>query len=614
MCMHPYVVHVESQRVVGSPVDLDIASDYLIVVDYSSIEPNPATFSDMSFSLAWLNTFQQEIGPVSVMNAPDFENADLSQFRVIVLTQSASWNDAWVPRVRNYIEKGGVVVMEMPSGGLRSIASADGKGGERAAQNITYAAGLNADALKALNELNLSHMTRLVGSAGPLDSAKTYMTIDGVPVIYAKERARGQVITVDFDYGMLLTALQQGRPLDDFSIRNLHETSRIETTDLARTSSITLPAADILERFMIYGVLNEAIPVVTFWPYFDGLAGAMVVTHRENYEGNAALWMPEYESTFKATSTVFVSVPTAMTTEGIDRLIQLHSEPGLAFDLDVNASSKTRRPLGGLRISPVWKQLNLDEQTTALQSQLDGDTPLLSAQAHQGLWSSHYTRAFQMIAAAGFRADASYRANTQTPGYAFSTGIPFMPIDTNGLIFNILEFPVIFPELTSHETVGLLEQFIAESARDQHEVITVSFHPGLFPSNPDAEFFQTWKSAYQIANKHKHWITGILSYFRFNRARFTAELKSRTLETMIGHKKNNVIKIEVLAPEAGMSITVPKKLEDHTFLEARRGVQRVRENAMLSDVIQTTPVTVSGFERLMIPVNRGFNAIDVIYE
>lgn len=63
-----------------------------------------------------------------------------------------------------------------------------------------------------------------------------------------------------------------------------------------------------------------------------------------------------------------------------------------------------------------------------------------------------------------------------------------------------------------------------------------------------------------------------------------------------------------------MSISVPKTLRTRSFSEARRGLQRVKEDVILPEVIQTSAVSVMGYERMIIPLQRGFNAIDVVYE
>ena len=64
-CFHPISWKQDAHVLRGATITLDSASDFLIVVDYQSFNPSPEKFQDMSFSLAWLNTFQQEIGPVS---------------------------------------------------------------------------------------------------------------------------------------------------------------------------------------------------------------------------------------------------------------------------------------------------------------------------------------------------------------------------------------------------------------------------------------------------------------------------------------------------------------------------------------------------------------------
>ncbi len=614
LCIHPFNWKTESHRSPGTQITLEAVSDFLIVVDYSLIEAPADTFLEMSFSLAWLNTFQQEIGPVSLMGSVEFQEADISRYRCIVLTASAAQQDSWVPKIRSFLERGGTVLMEMPGNKLREIASADGKGGVRMAQNLTYAKDMSPEMMQHLSDINLSNMTQIIGSAGPLEDSQTWMNIDGVPVIYTKTYATGKVITLDFNYGMLLTALQQGRPLDDFTIRNVRDSNLIESSDLASNSNVNVPIADILERFLIYGVLSDAMPVVGFWPYFDGMDGAFVVSHRENGNGDAAIWMAQYEATFKATSTVFVSSPLTMTDTGLDAFDNTHADLGLMFELGDSETSRSREPMGMFKISPIWRTLNVEEQLETVKARLDERTPLITSFSRDGIWNSDYTRTFQILSAAGFRADASYRAGLDEPGYAFSTGIPFMPIDTNGLVFNILEFPVSFPEMQTSEQLTVLENFLAESENLHHEVIGVSFDPNQFPAHPKAETFQVWQSAYKLASQHKHWITSILSFFRFSRARFTAELKTRYSEMLMGHKKVTVLRIETLAPEAGMSVTVPKTILERTFTESRRGIQRVRDDAVLADPIAARPLVVDGFDRILIPLSKGFNAIDVMYE
>ena len=207
-CAHPIIWQSDERLSPGTTITLDASGDFLLVVDYDLFEESPKRFPEMEFSLAWLNTIQQEIGPVTLLDAQGFSDATLDKYRCVILTHSASSHDAWAPKLRNYLERGGTLVMEMPTGALRTIASADGKGGLRNVQNITYAAGLSDELQKNLSALDLSNRTQIIGSASPLEDSTTYLTIDGIPAVYEKKYATGHVITLDFNYGMLMTSLQ----------------------------------------------------------------------------------------------------------------------------------------------------------------------------------------------------------------------------------------------------------------------------------------------------------------------------------------------------------------------------------------------------------------------
>ena len=387
-CQHPIRIKQEAKISQGVAMTLDSTSDYLVVVDEMAPNATPESFMEMSFSYAWINTFQQEIGPVSVIGAQQFPQADLSGFKLVVLTRSVSERGDWVPKIRSYLERGGNVVLEMPGAKLRALASADGKGGLRKPQTVTYAHGLMPEFQKALSAIKLSEMTQIIGSAGPLDDSQTWMTIDGVPVIYTKHYSAGNVITVDFDYGMLLTSLQQGRPLDDLTIRNMRGTAQIETEDLAKLDVPDMPIADILERFIVYGVVGHSVAIASFWPFFDSMNGAIVVTHDEGGMGDAALWTSQYEATFQASSTLFARVPLQMTEYGVGLTDKTHTELGLSFELNADDKSSAQEPMGWFKFSPIWRTYNVDQQTQQLRQWMPTGSQLISSQAKDGIWTS----------------------------------------------------------------------------------------------------------------------------------------------------------------------------------------------------------------------------------
>src|SRR5690606_26774023 len=94
--------------------------------------------------------------------------------------------------------------------------------------------------------------TSFIGSTAPRDGATTLLSIDGAPVIYAASIGQGTVVTVDFDLGEQLVALQQGRPNNKFNVRSQGNTPRTE--DLVLDKSMigqTVPFADLLERYFV---------------------------------------------------------------------------------------------------------------------------------------------------------------------------------------------------------------------------------------------------------------------------------------------------------------------------------------------------------------------------
>lgn len=613
-CFHPFVWSNDDKELGGATISLDAISDFLVVVDYHAFDSNNASFTQTPFSLAWLNTLQQEIGPVAVVDASKFAGVDLVKFRAIIITQSAAHNDAWAPRLKAFLERSGTLILEMPQGELRQIASADGKGELRDTQNFTYATGLANQYIEALSNIDLSRITKLIGSAGPLEDSETFLTIDGVPVIYKKAFAQGFVITVDFNYSMLLTSLQQGRPLDDFSLRNRLNRTNLQSADLAciPPDLYHLPLADILERFIIYSVIGSSVPVVGFWPYFDSTDGALLVLHQEGGLGDNAAWLAQYEASFKASSTYFVTAPTTLSEEGLSKFETYNSEIALLWHMGTKDSPSTV-DTGPLPYSPVRQALNLTEQWRELQKSLGQNQTILSTQSADYRWTNHYTKAFQILATTDIRMDSSYAPSIGNNGYAFGTGLPFMPIDTQGKLFNILEFPVIFPALQSSDSERF-SSILQDSQTTLHQAISVSIPVNTASDINSAQDYQSIFDAYTKASEHNHWITSLKSFFRFTRARQNAELRSHSTELLVNQQKHYVLRIETLAPESGMALSIPQNINDKQFLEARRGTNRVQDNALLTDTLTTKAIDLIGLQRILVPLNKGFNAIDAVYE
>ncbi|PJB43063.1 MAG: hypothetical protein CO108_10645 [Deltaproteobacteria bacterium CG_4_9_14_3_um_filter_63_12] len=598
----------------GTSLVLEAVSDVLLVVDYDTYKDEPESFAELDFSLAWLNTLQQELGPIALRDAESLADIELSNYRLVILTRSASGNDAWLPKLEGFVDRGGTLVLEMPSGAIRKAFSADGQGGVRDPQRITMANGLATELQAALEELPLA--TDIIGSAGPLEGAETVLTIDGVPVIYRKQLGVGWAITVDFDYGMVLTSIQQGQPTDGFRLRNHRGTNEIESSDLVFDESLIgsmTPIADVLERFMVYGAIGEVLPQVGFWPFLDGMDGAFVVSHDTGNMGDDAAWMARYEAAFNGSSSYFLRTPGPVTRAGVEELVHLGADVGIEWNRSLGGGG-VYEPIGMWGIEPVSKALTLDDQSSHLRSMLEDLSPLVSVRCRGNLWGRDWVDPFRAMAAVDLRTDSTYAAPEAKPGYSFGTGMPFMPLDKTGLGFNLLEFPVLLIATGRDLELSTLSEMLRQSSESFHEALGVSFAPDIFVEAPSAEFYRTWRDAYRFAAEKGHWITSVRNLYRFSRARHNSELRSRRSDSVINGREVVLLRLESLALEIGMTVSVPESIDEKTFVEARRGLNRVQGDSLLSDQLDPKPVSVMGYTRVLLPLSKGFNAIDVVYE
>ncbi|MDX9724107.1 MAG: hypothetical protein RBU37_25390 [Myxococcota bacterium] len=611
---NPILVDAEEELAPGSVLALDAVSDVLLIVDYGSMISNPERFEDVDFSLAWLNTLQQEVGPVAIADAEKVAQLDLSAYRLVVVTRSAASQDAWLPKLKGYVDRGGTLVLEMPQGSVRESFSADGLGERRSPQQITYMAGLLEDLQLALQQI--SPPTEIVGSSGPLDGAETLMTIDGVPVIYRKQLGAGWVISVDFDYGRLLTALQQGMPHEGFRVRSVRGDDQVESIDLAYADALiesSVPLADVLERFLIYGVIDGSSPIIGFWPFFDGMDGALVMTHDERSMGDASIWMAAHEKPFKASSTYFVRVPASMTEDGLGALTNLGIDIGMEWNRG-SESDGAYEGFGLFGVEPVQRAMSLSEQLAGLDGTAANLPSVISVRHRDFLWSRQWEEPFAAMTAAGFRADSSYAAPRGRLAYAFGTGLPFMPLSREGLAFPMLEFPVSLVANGSLTERDELSRALSDSQVRDHQLLSVAFSPAEFADAPSVQWYLNWRDSYRMAAEKNHWITSVRNFYRFSRGRHNSEIRANRSETVLSGRSVTLLRVETLALESGMSLCVPRRIGTRTFSEARRGLQRVQGDKTPADKLISRDIMVMGYERVLLPLTKGFNSIDIIFE
>ncbi|MFW6057268.1 MAG: hypothetical protein ACOC9W_00290, partial [Persicimonas sp.] len=197
----PYVLEADVETSDGIEITRQAESDVLIVLDYEAIGNSGPSFAERDFSVAWINLFEQEIGPVSIATPSSLSMEVLEESRVVVLTSSVSDQvpEALLERLRQHALDGNTMVVERPEGTLRETFSANGRAGSRDGQQLTFARGLADAYADELLEMPLS--TQFIGSTAPRDGATTHLSVDGAPAIYATPIGEGTAITVDFDLG-----------------------------------------------------------------------------------------------------------------------------------------------------------------------------------------------------------------------------------------------------------------------------------------------------------------------------------------------------------------------------------------------------------------------------
>jgi hypothetical protein len=175
----------------------------------------------------------------------------------------------------------------------------------------------------------------------------------------------------------------------------------------------------------------------------------------------------------------------------------------------------------------------------------------------------------------------------------------------------------------SKEEQEKLENLLEQSQKEDHQAIGVSVSPSAFRDNPSAALYLTWRNTYALALSRNHWITSVSKFLRFHLARQDSTLGSQLVESKLEKRDVTLLRLATLAKESGMYCVVPQQVGSRVFLEARRGLTRMQSGddsrrglgeELLKEKVQTREVSIMGFKRRLLPLSKGFNAIDVIYQ
>lgn len=645
----PIVIDADQKLAPGLTITREAESNVLVVLDYDAIRASGPGFRTRDFSVAWINLFEQVIGPVSIATPSTLSAKKISAARVIVLTSSVADQvpDTMLERFRQHTLKGDVLVLERPQGQLRETFSANGRAGMRDAQQFTFARDLAEPYNAQLLQMPLS--TQLVGSTAPRDNATTHLSLDGAPAIYAIPFGQGTAITVDFDLGEQMIAMQQGRPGEDYRVQRRGPARPAAPDEPPRTSALIMdpamvnnpiPYADLLARFIVHGVIGQYAPMPTFWAFPGGAQGALIALHEDDSLGDGGGWMLGYETQKAATSTLLATVDAGLSASQAAVLGRMGADLGISYQKPGTAHQRFNR-VGIGKFNPIAQPVGLGEQLKTLRKTLPAGA-VRTARITGSWWDWQWSHPFEVMAAQDLRVDTSY-SPAPGAGYAFGTGFPFLVVNALGEPLSIREMPIVYPAaLTQQEGAPELADLIAQSAKGHHQPITWSVPPDIFSDYPDMKRFEQWLSVFDTAAAHAHPVMSVDRFDQFQRARRAGRIDSRvirdaavprgkaqavaaasgTTSTSDAKKPDAprtrdggavLLRITINARRRDLSLTVPEVVFGKKFVVAQKGVDRRAENLAATE-LEATPESLVGYPLRRIRLDAGFSSINVYYQ
>lgn len=596
------------------PVELErhSRSEVIVVLDYARIVSSGSTFSERDFSAAWINVFEQELGPFSIATPGSLSESMLKSARVIVLTSSASDSvpEILFERLRErMLEDGLVVLAERPGGLIRKRYGADAEVGMQRPSGVTFARGLREPFNRELLAMPVS--TEYLGSTAPRAGAETLFSLDGAPVIYSIGVGKGTMIIADLDIGEQLLSLQQGRPDEDFMV---------DTEGSARTSDLVadakmlesdVPYADLFERFLVHGVLGRYQALPAFWPYPAGADGVVVATHADVNLGDGATWMQRYEARRKATSTLFTPPATEMRAAEAAVVQRLGSEIGLLWHLQ-GSPHQIMDSFGLFDLEPFARPRSLEDQLDEL-GEVSATRPR-AARTSGHYWTQGWAAAFSALSSQRVYIDSSYTPESSS-GYAFGTGFPFLALDSTGLPLSIREYPVVVPDRAA--SGPSLVELLDASSDGHHQAIGVDVAPAAFADHPDIEQFEEWAAIFDQADTYRHPIVSAASFDGFLRDRRASSLGAElshdvALESEDSEARVTLLRVTAEAARSGLELMLPERVGGKSLFRVQKRDTRSSEDHARRE-LETRDSIYSGFEVRRIPLDVGFNTLDIFY-
>ncbi len=537
---HPLHLPARDEEAAGSPPPPSpLTADTLLVLP-GYRDASAESFSQLDMSLGWYNTLAQELGTFRHTTATAFGPANLDGTRLLVLAASTcrAMGPEQIKAVGQWVESGGVLLIEQPDERWSAVLGlALGGGGLRPARRVTAADGLPArgslrDALLE-TPLDTTMLPAQVAGGVADERSGVLMEVDGKPALIHRRRGLGHAYVLTLDMARAVMTLQQGKPLEDFSLPPVEQPSYVPPgmtqphvlVHHEKLLAAEVPYADLLERNLLE-VTASHLPLPRLWYYPGKLAGVYIMSHDEEAFGDKALYLTDWEYDNDHRSTSFI-IPGPMTPKALKTMsaqghdVQLHWNRGFG-------GAYVEREAGLGPWTPLRVELSLKEQRGALEGSLKGQ-PTAINRLHGLTLDQDWSSTFRKLAGAQIAADSSYGpTGPKQFGYLFGTGMPFYPMDHNGLLLPVQEIPFVLQDDENLQP-ALHRKLVTESEGGYHQVIMPIYHSNTMVNRPSVEAIQSWRSMFGFAARHNHWVTTLREYLLFEEARRGSLLRSRFL-------------------------------------------------------------------------------------
>ncbi|MBN1591836.1 MAG: hypothetical protein JW941_01145 [Candidatus Coatesbacteria bacterium] len=502
------------------------------------------------WSYEWQNLVECGVGPYCTKDVAEMEPDELSSFSIVIVTRSASAviGDSLQQAIKRYIQDGGVVISEGPSGILDGLLRFEPEGGHKGRFLLDEISHILVPNDKTRLSLSLRPIyarryRAVVEGENSQDPAKVEVlaSLMGSPSIFHFRLGQGHLICLAFDLSTAAFVLKQGiqrwrRPFD----RILHvlrfgwcwpkpahfipELSYFVGGVVF--SRVPLPPfqevlADSLFRYI---ALQRPFPLLSRLP--AGKGAFLILTHDEDYAPDELASAVDEESAAGIRSTAFM-LPDCKRADAVGADLKM-GPTEIAFHWNRFRFHLDRKGIHFNRFADLESSLKAIEGASP-------DAPISSSRIHWLVWDEELGTTFDFLASAGILTDSSQGSISSAIGYIFGTGYGYRPLLPDGRPLSMLEVPYEIEDDLAGADVHYFKTMIDKNLQYWRSGLVVLLHP--WQCVKGAKQRPVFEAILEAANREDLWVTTLSELHAFRQARLDCQISSKL--------RNGAMEIEV---------------------------------------------------------------------